>query len=57
MKNYANVMELIGKTPLLRLERLAKNDRVYAKCEFMNPLSLKDRAVLQIIEDAEADGR
>jgi cysteine synthase A len=57
MKTYANVMELIGKTPLLRLERLAKNDRVYAKCEFMNPLSLKDRAVLQIIEDAEADGR
>ncbi len=57
MKTYANVMELIGKTPLLRLERLAKNGRVYAKCEFMNPLSLKDRAVLQIIEDAEADGR
>jgi cysteine synthase A len=50
-------MELIGNTPLLRLGRLAKNSRVYAKCEFMNPLSLKDRAVLQIIEDAEADGR
>ena len=57
MKTYANMMELIGNTPLLRLERLAKNSRVYAKCEFMNPLSLKDRAVLQIIEDAEADGR
>ncbi len=57
MKTYANMMELIGNTPLLRLGRLAKNSRVYAKCEFMNPLSLKDRAVLQIIEDAEADGR
>jgi cysteine synthase A len=57
MKPYANMMELIGNTPLLRLGRLAKNSRVYAKCEFMNPLSLKDRAVLQIIEDAEADGR
>ena len=57
MRAYANVMELIGNTPLLRLGRLAKNSRVYAKCEFMNPLSLKDRAVLQIIEDAEADGR
>ncbi len=57
MKAYANVLELIGNTPLLRLERLAKNNQVYAKCEFMNPLSLKDRAVLQIVEDAEADGR
>ena len=57
MKTYANVMELIGKTPLLRLGRLVKNGRVYAKCEFMNPLSLKDRAVLQILEDAEAEGR
>ena len=57
MKTYANMMELIGNTPLLRLGRLVKNSRVYAKCEFMNPLSLKDRAVLQIIEDAEADGR
>jgi cysteine synthase A len=57
MKIYNNVMELIGKTPLLRLGRLVKNRRVYAKCEFMNPLSLKDRAVLQIIEDAEAEGR
>lgn len=55
MKTYANVMELIGKTPLLRLGRLAKNRWVYAKCEFMNPLSLKDRAVLQILEDAEAE--
>jgi cysteine synthase A len=30
---------------------------VYAKCEFMNPLSIKDRAVLQIITDAEDEGR
>ncbi|MCK5053436.1 MAG: cysteine synthase A [Anaerolineales bacterium] len=57
MKACDNVLELIGNTPLLRLERLAKNNQVYAKCEFMNPLSLKDRAVLQIVEDAEADGR
>ena len=57
MKAYNNVMELIGNTPLLRLGRLAKDSRVYAKCEFMNPLSLKDRAVLRIIEDAEENGR
>ncbi len=56
MKTFANVMELIGNTPLLRMGRLAKNGQVYAKCEFMNPLSLKDRAVLQIIEDAEDEG-
>ncbi len=30
--------------------------RLYAKCEFMNPLSLKDRPVLQIIQDAEESG-
>jgi len=57
MRFSRNVTELIGHTPLLRLERLAPDRLVYAKCEFMNPLSLKDRAVLQIIEDAEAEGR
>ena len=56
MRFYHNIAELIGKTPLLRLERLAQNHQVYAKCEWMNPLSLKDRPVLQIIEDAERDG-
>jgi cysteine synthase A len=48
---------MIGGTPLLRLQRLAPASPIYAKCEFMNPMSLKDRAVLQIIEDAEAQGR
>jgi cysteine synthase A len=57
MKAYASVIEMIGNTPLLRLGHLAKDHPVYAKCEFMNPLSLKDRAVLQIIEDAETAGR
>jgi cysteine synthase A len=57
MKFYHNVAEMIGNTPLLRLERLAVEWEIYAKCEFMNPLSLKDRPVLQIIEDAEQAGR
>ncbi len=57
MRFYGNITEMIGHTPLLKLERLAGGLPVYAKCEFMNPLSLKDRAVLQIIEDAEAAGR
>lgn len=56
MKFCRNVVEMIGKTPLLRLERLAKDRQVYAKCEWMNPVSLKDRPVLQIIENAEREG-
>jgi cysteine synthase A len=57
MKFYRNVSEMIGDTPLLRLERLASEAQIYAKCEFMNPLSLKDRPVLQIIRDAEQSGQ
>ncbi len=57
MHVFHDVSKLIGRTPLLKLERLAPGRQVYAKCEFLNPLSLKDRAVLQIIEDAEAEGR
>ncbi len=57
MKAYQNITEMIGNTPLLRLERLAPEWQLYAKCEFMNPFSIKDRPVLQIILDAEQDGR
>jgi cysteine synthase A len=57
MKFYRNVSEMIGHTPLLRLERFAVEAEIYAKCEFMNPLSLKDRPVLQIIRDAEESGQ
>lgn len=57
MKSFQSVIELIGNTPLMRLCRLAPQHEVYAKCEFLNPLSLKDRPVLKIIEDAEAAGR
>ena len=56
MKFYRNITEMIGKTPLLRLGQLASAHQIYAKCEFMNPLSLKDRPVLEIIEDAEKTG-
>ena len=57
MQANNSIKEMIGKTPLLRLGRLAENRSIYAKCEFMNPISVKDRPVLQIIEDAEGDGR
>ena len=56
MRFYQDITGLIGNTPLLKLERLAPQHQIYAKCEFMNPLSLKDRAVLQIIVDAESRG-
>jgi cysteine synthase A len=55
MRCYHSVAEMIGRTPLLRLERLARDWPIYAKCEFMNPISLKDRAVLKIIENAEKE--
>jgi cysteine synthase A len=57
MPVYRDITEMIGSTPLLRLDRLANGHEIYAKCEFMNPLSLKDRAVLRIIQDAENTGQ
>jgi cysteine synthase A len=55
-----NVTELIGSTPLLRMSRLTAADtaEVYAKLEFLNPGgSIKDRAALGMILDAEARGK
>lgn len=57
MRFCHSVTDMIGHTPLLKLERLAPGRQVFAKCEFQNPMSLKDRAVRQIIADAEAEGR
>ncbi|GAH66543.1 unnamed protein product, partial [marine sediment metagenome] len=57
MKYAKDLTELIGNTPLLRLKRLFPNFDAFGKCEFMNPLSVKDRPVLQIIEDAEEEGK
>jgi cysteine synthase A len=57
MKFHNDITSLIGGTPLLRLGHLSPDEQIYAKCEFMNPLSLKDRPVLQIIQDAEESGQ
>ena len=54
-----NVLELIGHTPLVRLNRLPKSDGalVIAKVESLNPGgSVKDRIALSMVEDAERQG-
>jgi cysteine synthase A len=55
---YDSILETIGRTPVVRIQRLApKNVTMYVKCEFFNPLSsVKDRLAIAIIEDAEKKG-
>ncbi len=61
MKIYDSITELIGKTPLLRLNRLKEKigfeSEILAKLEYFNPLgSVKDRTALFMIKDAEEKG-
>ncbi len=61
MKIYNSFSELIGNTPLLKLNNFIKKHsleaEIYAKLEYFNPAgSIKDRVALQMIEAAEADG-
>ena len=51
-----NLTDLIGNTPLLALNAFAPEHRILAKCEFLNPISIKDRPVREIIARAEARG-
>jgi len=56
---FNNVLEAIGQTPLVRVNRIARDVRgaVYAKIETTNPgNSIKDRMAVKMIEDAEASG-
>ncbi|MCE5236693.1 MAG: cysteine synthase A [Eubacteriales bacterium] len=62
MKMYGGLAELIGNTPLLELKNYAKSEglsaRIAAKLEYYNPAgSVKDRAALAMIEDAEQSGK
>src|SRR5262245_7190139 len=55
----SNILEAIGHTPLVKLQRLAKDVAadVYVKCEYMNPGgSMKDRMTLNMVEQAERRG-
>lgn len=59
MKVVQNIAELIGETPLLKLNRLAPKTgaSVYLKLEFFNPSkSVKDRAAFNMIDSAEKKG-
>ncbi len=55
---YENILETIGNTPVVKLQRVApENQNIYAKLEAFNPLaSVKDRLAIAIIEDAEKSG-
>ncbi|MCH7856883.1 MAG: cysteine synthase family protein [Gemmatimonadetes bacterium] len=56
---YNDVTEVVGGTPLIRLNRVARDvpGTIYVKCEFMNPGgSLKDRIGLAMVEAAEREG-
>ncbi|MGA2173479.1 MAG: cysteine synthase A [Verrucomicrobiota bacterium] len=56
---YKNIVETVGRTPLVRLNRVTEgvDATVLLKCEFFNPLgSVKDRIGMAMIEDAERRG-
>jgi cystathionine beta-synthase len=57
---YDDVVAAIGHTPMVRLNRIGRETGAtfYAKLEFLNPgHSIKDRIAIQMVLDAEADGR
>lgn len=61
-KIYGSAEELIGKTPIMELKNIEKafelKARIFAKLEYLNPAgSVKDRAALRMIDDAENAGK
>ncbi len=59
-REYPTVLDLVGGTPIVRLDRLspAGRARILAKLEYLNPGgSVKDRIGLAMIEQAERDGK
>jgi cystathionine beta-synthase len=59
-REYPSVLDLIGSTPIVRLERISREvpGSILAKLEYLNPGgSVKDRIGLAMIEAAERDGR
>src|SRR6476469_8018491 len=58
MAKFANILETVGRTPVVRVNRIApKNINLFVKIEAFNPLgSVKDRLALGVIEAAEQSG-
>jgi len=59
MSKYNNVLESIGRTPLIRINNITKDIKtdIYVKVEYLNPGgSIKDRVALSMIEAAEKEG-
>ncbi len=59
MNTKDNILDAIGKTPLVRLNKVVGKNaaKVLVKCEFMNPTgSIKDRMALHLINEAEKEG-
>ncbi len=59
-KVYNSIVETVGRTPLVKLNRISKgvDAEIAVKCEFFNPLgSVKDRIGMAMIEAAERDGK
>ncbi|MBZ0268116.1 pyridoxal-phosphate dependent enzyme [bacterium] len=57
---YSNILETVGNTPVVRLNRVGRGTGVelFAKCEFLNPGgSVKDRIGVRMVEEMEKDGR
>src|SRR5437762_6202768 len=59
MAKFANILETVGNTPVVRIGKLAPPDaNLFVKIEAFNPLgSVKDRLALGVIEDAERTGK
>jgi len=59
VSKYANILETVGNTPVVRINKLAPpHVNLYVKVEAFNPLgSVKDRLALGVIEDAERTGQ
>jgi cysteine synthase A len=57
-RKYANILETVGNTPVIRINKLAPAGiNLFVKMEAFNPLgSVKDRLALGVIEDAERSG-
>lgn len=61
-KTLNNILEAIGNTPMVRMNRLPEKDgikcQIFAKCEFMNPGgSIKDRIGYNMMKCAKEEGR